>query len=231
MIASSQSHLSAVLKLHMLHTKLCIYEHNLTLSPTKDQSSDSYNQIERIEGLWACVNVIKNFYSTFFDDVFFPISMYPYLSMTAYVPLAHCIVALFRLSTFESPDIAWDRQRIVKEELDFAKMVSTWQERWARVVEEAGLITESDEEDPWRITGRTLSVMLNIWHTKILPKITSTENAVVLEGLTSIDAASMPNLQTVDGVDFANMNLDYLDDRWINDILTGGQEYLREPYF
>jgi hypothetical protein len=52
--------------------------------------------------------------------------------------MAHCLVALFRLSTFESPDVPWDRQ-LVRQELDLGAMAQCMADRWGAVPEAAGL--------------------------------------------------------------------------------------------
>ena len=58
--------------------------------------------------------------------------------MAILTQMAHCLVALYRLSTFESPDIPWDRQR-VRQELDLGDIIKLIADRWEQVPAAAGI--------------------------------------------------------------------------------------------
>jgi hypothetical protein len=145
------------------------------------------------------------------------------------------MVALFRLSTFETPGIPWDRQRVIAE-LNFGELIRTWAERWEGVPNAAGLDINKEgenEESPWCYTRKLLLVILNWWEVKIAPKIaadTRKSGGQGTEENTAMDTTKTPGQQPME-MDFAVANLDLLDDVWMKDILGGGYEFFRDPYF
>lgn len=88
--------------------------------------------------------------------------------MAILTQMAHCLGALFSLSTFESPDVPWDRQR-VRQELDLGEMVKLMLGRWKGVPAAPGLDTGGmgeKGEDLWTLTKRSMGIG-NWWETKV----------------------------------------------------------------
>jgi hypothetical protein len=146
------------------------------------------------------------------------------------------MVALFRLSTFECAGVQWDRQR-VRRELDLREILRLWQERWEMVPAAAGLDIDlkSDKEDgPWVFTFRTLLVIGKWWDARVACMIAAEQQRDAgqsVHGNGTADGVEMPQQQQMEAADFTTMNLDGWDDTWMRDILGGGYDFFKEPYF
>jgi hypothetical protein len=211
-----------------------MYEHSLIVSSTRDISLDHEARFHRVENLRGCFNATKSWFTKFLSLSSFPVSTYPQISLIIFAQLAHCIVALFRLSTFESPDVPWDRQVIIKE-FDFGDVMKTLTKRWESVPEAAGLdisLNEEIEESPWIYTRKVLLVIVNWWEVMVLPKLgvaTSGSQTPNIEVNTPAGLPRDPNNPLVEPIDFAAVNLDLFDDVWMRDMLEGCQELFRDP--
>lgn len=208
-----------------------IHEHCLLTSGLKGVTIDAVSQMRRIEDLWICYETTKSFFEAFFDQKDFPPSSYPYISLSICTQFAHFLVALFRLSTFESPDVPWDRQ-LVLQELDVGEVIRRWLHLWELAPEAAGLHTfESLQGDTlWEYTRKALSIISNWWDGMILPKLKAEKQSALSTG----DQPAMehggfppPNIP-MDPMDFTGVDLGLFD---FNDMLGSGFEYLRESYF
>jgi hypothetical protein len=148
--------------------------------------------------------------------------------MATFTQLAHCLVVLFRLTTFEAPGIPWDKQRIVRE-LDFGEVVRTWANRWNEVAQLLKLNGETLaelEEYPWFCAKKTLSFILNVWETKILPKLNSeTTVAVAIRTEAPKCAEALGVHSQPDDMDFSIMTTNFSDDTFIREVFEGGFEY------
>jgi len=154
--------------------------------------------------------------------------------MVPLTQIAHCLVALFRLSTFDSPDIPWDRQRI-REEMDFGDMVQLIFDRWEQVPEANGIengagrseVTEDgyESEQSWFHSMKRILRLKGLWEAKVTamtamdaPEMSGglgTDNNVNLNGVW------VPGTQMMDALEFGPMNMEMLDDTWIRDMLGG----------
>ena len=144
------------------------------------------------------------------------------------------MVALFRLSTFESPEVPWDRQ-IVLRELNFGEVMRISAKRWDSVAEVVGLdIDPADQaENPWNKTGRALMVIINWWDAMIAPKLAvNTDKTLVHDAMTNPQVDILKDLEhpPVEPSDFSAMNLDGLDDLWARDMLEGYWEVFKDPF-
>ena len=144
------------------------------------------------------------------------------------------MVALFRLSTFESPEVPWDRQ-VVLRELNFGEVMRTWAKRWEKVAELAGLdIDPADQnENPWHNTGKALMVIINWWEVMIAPKLVVDTYKTQTHGIVADppdDIIRGPEHPPVEPIDFSAMNLDGLDDIWTRDILESCLEVFQDPF-
>lgn len=225
----------ATLQLHIFNTTLSIHER--CLSSTVKMGSDLSDKIQCTENLWICFTAIKSWCNTFFSLETFPLSTYTQFSMMPLTQMAHCLVALFRLSTFESPGVAWDRQRI-RQEMDFGDIVKLIVDRWDQVPEANGIemlpgrreSTEDGQESdqPWFHAMRKILVIKNLWeHWDVKVGAMTASDAEKTDGQDPVDngvanGIVAPGMQHMGAWEYGGMNLDLLDDNWMRDMLGGG---------
>jgi hypothetical protein len=154
--------------------------------------------------------------------------------MVPLTQIAHCLAALFRLSTFDSPDIPWDRQR-VRQEMDFGDIVQLIFDRWEQAPEANGIeigtrrseVTEDgyESEQWWFHSMRRILLLKSLWEAKVAA-MTAVEAPQVSGGLgtdlnVNFNGVWVPGTQMMDALEFGPMNMDMLDDIWIRDMLGG----------
>jgi hypothetical protein len=218
------------LQLHILNTRLSIYEHSFNTMPSKNPSFELTSRLSRIESLWNCLNTVKSWFTLYLSLNSFPLASYPYVSMALLAQQAHCIVALFRISTFESPDIPWNRQR-VRQEIDFGETVKLLAQRWSGAPKAGGLYhgaVRGKEDDVWSLTGKKFIGIKNWWDLMVADRQRDQDmdqnSAVPGLGATG-------QQQQMEEVDYAAMNMEFWDDIWIKDLLGGGNEFTSDSYF
>jgi hypothetical protein len=151
--------------------------------------------------------------------------------------MGHCLVALFCLSTFESPDVPWDRQR-VRQEMNFGDMVQLIVDRWEQAPQANGIemspatVEFTDDgvfsEQSWFHAMKRILVVKNLWEAKVATMTAAdAERAGGLipehgGGMNGLGAADM---QQMDAMEFGGMNIDLLDDTWVKDMLGGGSDF------
>jgi hypothetical protein len=222
------------LQLHVHNAILTLHEYSLSINRSKSISADSSNQLQRLESLWTCLSSTKAWLTTFFSLESFPLASYPLISTAIFSQLAHCLVALFRLNTFESPDVPWDRQK-VKQELDLKDILKLWIERWEQVPAATGLVTSmmsGEEDDIWSFTREKILAISSWYELKLAAMSTADADKQTRQGLEENGGLnrSMESLQQQTDMDFSTVNLEAFDDTWIGDLLGGGFEFT-EPYF
>jgi hypothetical protein len=223
------------LQLHILNTTLSIHEYSLSPAP-KSTSPDPTDKLQRIESLWICFTAVKSWFNIFFSLEAFPLSSYTLFSMTVLTQSAHCLVSLFRLSTFESPDTPWDRQR-VRQELDFGDLIKLLVERCEQVALAEGMEVAprraSEREDglwpegSWLHAMNKLLVVRSVWDVKIAAMAAADaerESGPGPEHNGGLNGFGAHGPQQMDPLEFGNMDMDMLDDTWIRDLLGGGYE-------
>jgi len=223
------------LKLHILNTTISIHEHSLTTTP-KSTSSDPADRLQRIESLWTCFTAVKSWFNIFLSLESFPLSCYPHFSMTVLTQIAHSLVALFRLSTFESPDTPWDCQR-VRQELDFGEVIQLVVDRCEQVPSAVGIEMgprrASEREDglwpegSWLHTMNKLLVVRGVWEAKIAAMAApdaEREDGPGPEHNGTLNGFGVHGTQHMDALDFGGLDIDMLDDNWIRDMLGGGYD-------
>jgi hypothetical protein len=154
--------------------------------------------------------------------------------MAIFAQLSHCLVVLFRLSTFESPNVPWDTQRI-RQELDLGKLVELWAERWDGIPAAAGLETNtmSDKgDDPWSFTKRKLFGIAKWWEAREGKVAAISAAEAEKDGSHGVDHGTVDGFgeQQMDTMDFTALSMDMFDDVWMGGLL-GGRDYATEPYF
>jgi hypothetical protein len=210
-----------VLKLHLAHAAITIHETSLNAPPTSTRSSDPFNQLQRVDDLWTCFSATKSWINTFFSPEIFPPSCYPDISMALFTQLAHCLVILCRLNTFESSDIPWDCQRI-RQEMDVGELLRLWAETWDSVPEAAGLILDSDKNDisPWLYTKQKLQPIAKWWEMRLAAE---KEKVHVATDDVGIGLDAVPQLH-LGAIDFPVWTNDFMEGAWGSDIFGQGAE-------
>jgi hypothetical protein len=217
-----------IFKLHLNHAAITIYETSLNFPTLQVPSVDPSPNMKRVDDLWSCFTATKAWVDTFFSHETIPISLFPQVSMTIFTQLAHCLIILCRLSTFESPSVPWDCKK-VRGQLDLGYLLKIWCESWDGVPEAAGLILDSDEisVSPWVYTKKKLQPIANWWEMKLAAE--AEKEAATLNGTDDRVAADL-QFQT-GGPDFITVNSDFWDESWMTDIfgqrgvLYGSQQF------
>lgn len=144
--------------------------------------------------------------------------------------MAHCLVALYRLSTFEHPDVPWDR-KLVREELDLGATVRHMAECWGIVGDNQnpGPSRESDiAQDAWSFTKRRLIGIGNWWDLKVAAM--KAAEAEMEEGVMDVGEDVGTQAQQMEGLDFAPLSTEFWDDMWMRDWAMGGNEFTMDSY-
>ncbi|KAF4631334.1 hypothetical protein G7Y89_g6795 [Cudoniella acicularis] len=225
---------NVTLQLHIFNTTLTIYEHSLSATP-KSSSSDHAIQLQRIESLWVCLIAVKSWFNIFFCLESLPLFRYRHFSMAILTQLGHCLVALFRLSTFEAPDISWDRQR-VRREVDLADIVKRILDGLEQAPQVAGiemnprLVSEREGgqllKGSWFYVKKVLLVVKNCWEAKFAAMNAADaerEGGPGPEDNDAVNEFGIPGSQQMDALEFGAMNMDMLDDTWMRDLLGGSK--------
>lgn len=155
--------------------------------------------------------------------------------------MAHFIVALYRLTTFECPGVSWDRQ-LVRQEVDLGVMINVLTERWGRVPAAAGLDTSGPGvNNIWMLTNRMLGKIASWWEMKVVaPAAAAAAAAADAEGrcdqnLTvghgnaggneGLHGFGVQGQLPMQDIDFGGTNMDLLDDVWMRDLFAGDFPY------
>jgi len=143
--------------------------------------------------------------------------------MPIFNQLAHCMIVLFRLSTFESPGVHWDRKR-VRQELDLGETAKLMASRWEEVVTAAGLHEGHMEDilgpahdpdpDPWANTRKKLLLVAHFWEMKLASMVQSEEGRPTAADNSNFAFAGFDQ-QQIEQMDFSNM--DFLNDIWMGE--------------
>lgn len=121
--------------------------------------------------------------------------------MSIFTQLAHCIITLYRLSTFELP--GWD-QGLARETVDLSVMVGKVITQLRQVKEAARLdVGVLDNLDVYNVTAARLQIIKEWWDVKMA-------------------AEAVPVTLNDEGKE--EMYTELLDDAWLKDILGMGME-------
>lgn len=150
------------LLLHLHSTTLSIHEIALSRSHIfPNNISDSL----RLDSLYTCLHATKCWFGLFLA---IPPAQYIGFPMVILTQMAHCIIALYRLSTFSDACTGWDIG-LVRETLDFSATLGRLVDKVSRVRSEAGMVDDGTEEnDVWCSTERRLGGIKSWWDGKAL---------------------------------------------------------------
>lgn len=224
---------AVIMQLQILNTIISIHEHSLNIEQSSGVSYDPSAELHRIENLSTCLTAIRTFISTFFFGEGFPASCYTEISLSLFTQASHCVVTLFRLSILELQSGAWDRQRVIKE-VNFGEVLNVWAKNLQILPEAAGLHISpgiATEECSWHYGRRMLSLIINWWEAKIVPKLDAHANKTKPTSLDDnlIENDGAINLSNVQAGNSEEFDMDFLDEAWMRDVFPRSFEYLREP--
>lgn len=221
-----------VLRLHNLNTEISIRQLSLRSSHQTVPTNTNPN-IQRTESLWACLDATKSWVTTF-DS--FPLDRYPKISLGTFGQIAHCMIVLLRLSIFESPEIPWDRRRII-EELNLGKVVKDWKDRFSDMPQAAGLdldVGNDFDESIWSLLSRRQSAILEWWDTKVAPRLASIDESKGrgVEERADPDPMDVSAQQATDVIDITSEYMQSLDDdAWWKALMNLNDEYFGNSIF
>ena len=224
-----------MLRYHLLGVEISLHEHLLQAPPNPPTAIT--DQTRYIEGLWACLTTIKSYTDSFFaikeDEI--PLSSYVYLPISVYTHLGHCMVALFRLSTFEAPGIPWDRQYIVST-LDLGDVVR----QWIHIMDASPKAARIDvsgangQESQWEYSKKILQpTILKWWETKVRPSIMGTQHVNELQatqGMAQNQTQNAPLMETpfeasMADTNFGDVDFNFDTEMWMRDMFSSGFDF------
>ena len=154
--------------------------------------------LQRLDCLFTCLNATKHWFETFST---IPPSGYFGVSMGVFIQLAHCMITLYRLSTFEWP--GWDRSEVrnianLSEILD--RLVANFAKVRVLLELDQGIL---EDKDIFVVTSRTLNHIRTWWDSKISAESARSDNTFLDESIGEVP-------------------MDFLDDAWLQDVLGTG---------
>ncbi|KFY36890.1 hypothetical protein V494_04944 [Pseudogymnoascus sp. VKM F-4513 (FW-928)] len=226
-------------QLHLHHATLTLHEHCLGTCSSKPSPPDPSKTLQLSKSLWTCLEATKSWFALFVSADILPLSSYAEMPMALMAQMAHFIVALYRLSTFECPGVSWDRQ-LVRQEVDLGVMINVLTEKWGNVPAAAGLDTSGPGVyNIWLLTNRMLGKVASWWEMKVVAPAAAAaaaaadaesrqnltmghDNSGGNDGLQGFSAQGQIPMQDID---FGAANMDLLDDVWMRDLLAGDFPY------
>ncbi|KAL5348077.1 hypothetical protein ACLOAV_006557 [Pseudogymnoascus australis] len=216
-----------ILQLHIHATNLTIHAHCLASTPPPP-FPDPAALIQRLESLWATFTAVKSWFGVFLSLDAFPLTRYPHLSIATLTQLGHCLAALYRLTSFESPGVSWCGGR-VRAELDIGDVTRLLAERWDTVSRVDG---GGEGLDPWpHATKRALGIG-SWWEGKVArlgPRDTDGGSSSGEKVSEAVGSTGVPEQQQIELLGFDAVDIDILDDPWMMDLLGGGYDINMEP--
>jgi hypothetical protein len=85
------------------------------------------------------------------------------------------------------------------------------------------------EENVWSHFVNRLSIIVEWWDTKVAPILAASETRD--QALKNNSDMSTFDLQMGEALDLTTANLDFFDDAWMRDMMSGSDEYLRSTFY
>ena len=184
------------LLLHYYGAELTIHE--VALTKAEISSNGLGSAAQRLDWLWACLQATKNWFNLFLQ---YDASVYPCLPISLLSKMAHALVALSRLSTFEHP--GWDL-KIVRETCNLSTILDEIALRFTQVRTMARIdLGISGDNDTWSNTSRRIFAIKSWWNAKL---------AAEEQASTGLD-------NPVADPAFTGGPIDFSDDAWLRDML------------
>lgn len=181
-----------LLLLYLYHTELRIHEIAFCKVPVVFNS----HGFPRLDSLYACLHATKSWFDLF---ITLPSASYVGFSIPILTQMAHCIVALFRLLTFDDP--TWDRG-LARDTANLSLILGQIIDRLIQVKVVARLDPGvSEDKDIFNVTSRNLVSIKAWWDAKLAAE--STVHITLDETL-------------------GETSVDFADDVWLKDILGQG---------
>ena len=181
------------MQMHLHSTELIVNE----VALAKGEHFDGPD-FQRLDCLYTCLHAAQNWFDIFLK---IPVADYVGVSISEFTQLAHCMIALYRLSTFEWP--GWDcglARDIVNLSAILGKLAANFEQVKAAVGRNEG---DSMPWDVFTVTAGRLGQIKTWWDTKL--------SAEAIE----------PSLATMnENIGEASMTM--LDDAWLQDYLGTG---------
>ena len=169
--------------------------HEISLSHSSEMFGPNSNQ--RIESLYACLNTASSWVSIFLA---IQPAQYVGLPTSTFAQFVHLFVTIYRLATFEDP--SWDRQ-LVRETIDVTNFLEVTERNFLLVKDAAGLDKNgSDDVDIFSIFAVRIKAFKKWW------------------AGTNLDSSA----GTLEGEETADLNMEFLDEEWLKDMLGSWNE-------
>jgi hypothetical protein len=183
------------LLLSLYSTEHSIYE--IALAAPSTSNVPDYKQTE---ALLACLAATKKWFELAFQ---IPPAMYIAFSTAMFTQIAHAIITLYRLSTFEGVD--WDHS-LARETAELSATLGTFIERMREVKSAAGLhVGAAENLDIYSTTANRFQTIKDWWDAKVATEVAPpTMNTEVRdEGLAnSVDDAWLKEIFGMDEYQF-----------------------------
>lgn len=170
---------SETILLYFYNTEISLYE--IALSQSAIFPNDP--SFRRLDSLYACLYATKSWF-----DIFLAIPPAHYIGFptSMLTQMAHCIIVLYRLSTFDDQD--WDLG-LVKQALDFPVVLDQLIQRISQVRIAAAMRDDGTEENNiFCGTKRRLEAIRSWWDVRVDAELGRHEKRVVID---NADGVSM----------------------------------------
>jgi len=201
--------------LHLYNTELTIHELSLSKEPLSDMAD-----FQRLESLCICFQSVKSWFNLYFS---LPCRDHTSFVFPIYTHLAHCMVALYRLSVFEDPQ--WDVS-LVRQQLDLSLVLDRIVKTWEDVREAAGLhqgVTRVDDVNIYTSNAKRIGLIKTWWDAKVAAE---TSNNVPSDKFANGDGNdnmnAEPTMGLAQGLELPTFGVDigqeFWDDGWWQDV-------------
>jgi hypothetical protein len=150
------------LLLHLHNTEISLYE--IALARSAAPPSTDGPDFKRLDFLYACLRATNSWFDIFLA---IPPAHYIGFSISILTQMAHCIIVLYRLSTFSHPD--WDLG-LVRQTLDLSTVLEQLIQKFAQIRVAAGIHDDSrDENNIYCSTRRRFEAIKSWWDGRGVP--------------------------------------------------------------
>ncbi|KAJ8071875.1 hypothetical protein OCU04_002183 [Sclerotinia nivalis] len=200
--------------MYLYNTELTIHE--VALSKETDMPDS-----QRLESLCICFQSVKSWFGLYFS---LPCKDHISFIFPIYMHIAHCMVALYRLSVFEDPQ--WD-VHLVRQQLDLSVVLGQIAKTWENVKGEARLdagTTRVDDVDLHTFNAKRIALLKKWWDAKVVAETStnaSSEKFPNVNGNRNGNANGDGNVSTeptpqvqAQGLEFSTFGMDMGSEIW-----------------